>query len=154
LSAGYCDDDGKAALQIVDNEAVVSRGVWDVKLEGTLLTVRRGQRDVVARLRIDGTTSTITLEHLAMSLANGRRIDIDDKRGIQYGGIRIAGNNTYGGRVGVHIGVIDPQTKRPQKLVPGDLTIAINDPSAGRWEDWITPQAPASFSTSTEPTES
>ena len=77
LSANLRDDDGRAALTIFENEAVIHQGLWDVTLEGKSLIIRSAPRRIVAVLSIDGDTGVVELERLNMVIAGGYKLDVD-----------------------------------------------------------------------------
>ncbi len=68
------DRNNRRQLLIIDNELVMSTGVWDIKFEGQVLTIREGDRDVRLRIRFTP-PDQIEIESAELTY-NGVMIDV------------------------------------------------------------------------------
>jgi hypothetical protein len=73
ISGNLCDTQGRNTLQFKDNEVIVSTGVWDFSMEGSILSVRDDENGIVARLSFKSDDREIRLDYLKM-LVQGENI--------------------------------------------------------------------------------
>lgn len=53
VSAEFWDKTGTTVLRIVDNEWMLAEGAWDARMQGNLLTLHQGSRDILVGLRFN-----------------------------------------------------------------------------------------------------
>lgn len=80
LTGSLVGPDRREVLRFVRNEIQVVSGSWDVKFEGTTLTVNRGSYDVVAKVSFDAEAMTVRLSRLKMPLSGDYSLDLNDTR--------------------------------------------------------------------------
>jgi hypothetical protein len=119
FSGMLCNAEGKQTLHFQDNEVIVARGVWDLTFEGRTLTIRAGDRDVVASLTFDADQGTVSLERLKMRLGGGHHLEVTADSAKIKGrfNLGLGGNQVTG-------------FGAPQ------AAIVIDIPELGTWKDW------------------
>jgi hypothetical protein len=76
LTGSFQDVRGQTSLYFQNDEVRVFSGSWDVRFEGTRLTVNAGPGDIVAQISFHAADRTVSVERLKMS-SNGCRFDGD-----------------------------------------------------------------------------
>jgi hypothetical protein len=125
LSGAFCDEDGRDALKIVDNETVFHRGSWDVELAGTELIIRTAPHRIALHLTFDGNRDLVALKRLSMTTATGLRFEVDSAS-FRWG--------TEGG--------LSYLAMANCKSVGSVGYIQLNHRGGGVWKDWVASPLP------------
>jgi hypothetical protein len=99
LNADFADRDGKPTVRIVDNEARMNTGTWDVVTEGPRITIRSapGKIDLVLRTNPpnDFYVERIAMEThgYALKCEDGKKLIVDTPlmKNLQLSGMRVSG---------------------------------------------------------------
>ncbi len=130
FSAALCDEDGRRALRIEDNEVVLKRGAWDAQLEGPRLTIRSAMRRTSLEMTF---------------LPDQRQISIRFNSRMA-GGYRLVADDTA-----VTVWRNDDRLFWLSDLWFGPRTysnmryIGFDAPELGTWDDWTAPDPPGTF---------